>query len=144
AVIESVLTFSITVWYGSITAKKKLRLNKARRIIGKQLPSLDFQQRLLRRVVISHDPFHPAYVLFKRLPSGRRFRSVRTKTKTDFSRVFIRRLCRPCQISWDLVTFKAATAKHGQGLADGEPRHLRPNRIPQNKSVCMFGTSADS
>ena len=45
AIIESVLTFSIKVWLGSITVKEKLRLNRvvktASRIIGKDLPSLE-------------------------------------------------------------------------------------------------------
>ena len=45
AVIESVLTFSITVWFGSITVKEKLRLNRvvntASKIIGRSLPSLE-------------------------------------------------------------------------------------------------------
>ena len=66
AVIESVLTFSITVWFGSITVKEKLRLNRvvkiAFRIIGRDLPRLEslYQQRLLGRAsIISHDSSHP-------------------------------------------------------------------------------------
>ena len=45
AVIESVLIFSNTVWFGSITQKDTLRLNRvvktASRIIGRDLPSLE-------------------------------------------------------------------------------------------------------
>ena len=72
AVIESVLTFSITVWFGSITQKETLRLNRvvktASRIIGRDLPSLEilYQQRLLgRATLISQDTSHPAHDLFK-------------------------------------------------------------------------------
>ena len=95
AVIESVLTFSITVWFGSITQKKTLRLNRvvktASRIIGRDLPSLEilYQQRLLgRATVISQDSSHPAHDLFEPLPSSRRLRSIKTRTNrfsTSFS-----------------------------------------------------------
>ena len=88
AVIESVLTFSITVWFGSIAVKEKLRLNRvvntASKIIGRSLPSLEslYQQRLLRRAgLISQDPSHPAHDLFEPLPSSRRFRSIKTRTR---------------------------------------------------------------
>ena len=94
AVIESVLTFLSTVWFGSITVKEKLRLNKvvnsASKIIGRSLPSLEslYQQRLLRRAgFISQDPSHPAHGLFEPLPSSRRFRSIKTRT-SRFSNSF--------------------------------------------------------
>ena len=84
AVIENVLTFSLTVWFGSITVKEKLRLNRvvniASKIIGRSLPSLKslYQQRLLRGAgLISQDPSHPAHDLFKPLPSSSRFRSIK-------------------------------------------------------------------
>ncbi|KAK2175467.1 hypothetical protein NP493_729g00022 [Ridgeia piscesae] len=95
AVIESVFTFSITVWFGSITVKEKLRLNRvektASRIIGRDLPSLEslYQQRLLERAIrISHDSSHPAHDLFSPLPSSRRFRSIKTRTNR-FSSSFL-------------------------------------------------------
>ena len=87
AVIESVLTFSISVWFGSITQKETLRLNRvvktASRIIGRDLPSLEilYQQRLLgRATLISQDTSHPVHDLFEPLPSSRRFRSIKTRT----------------------------------------------------------------
>ena len=87
AVIECVLTFSITVWFGSITQKETFRLNRvvkpASRIIGKDLPSLEilYQQRLLgRATLISQDSSHPAYDLCEPLPSSCRFRSIKTRT----------------------------------------------------------------
>ncbi|KAK2182348.1 hypothetical protein NP493_358g05019 [Ridgeia piscesae] len=71
AAIESELTFSITVWFGCITVKEMLRLNRvvktASRITVKDLTSLEslYQQRLLGRVIlISHDSFHSARDLF--------------------------------------------------------------------------------
>ena len=83
--IESVLTFSITVWFGSITVKEKLRLNRvvktASRIISRDLPSLEslYQQRLLGKAsLIYHDSFHPAHDLFD--PPSRWFRSIKTRT----------------------------------------------------------------
>ena len=93
-VIESVLTFSITVWFGSITVKEKVRLNRvvntASKIIARSLPSLEslYQQRLLRRAgLISHDPSHPAHDLFEPLPSSCRCRSIKTRT-SRFSNSF--------------------------------------------------------
>ena len=45
AVIENVLRFSLTVWYGSTTEDQRRRLNRvvrnAGRIVGCELPSLD-------------------------------------------------------------------------------------------------------
>ncbi|KAK2180078.1 hypothetical protein NP493_457g03020 [Ridgeia piscesae] len=84
--IESVLTFSITVWFGYTTVKEKLRLNRvvktASRIMGRDLPSLElYQQRLLGRVIlISHDSSHPPHDLFNLLPFSRLFRSIKTRT----------------------------------------------------------------
>ena len=68
-------------WFGSITQKETLRLNRvvktASRIIGRDLPSLEilYQQRLLgRATLISQDSSHPAHDLFEPLPSIRLFR----------------------------------------------------------------------
>ncbi|KAK2189543.1 hypothetical protein NP493_103g06054 [Ridgeia piscesae] len=95
AVIESVLVFSITVWFGSITQKETLRLNRvvktASRIIGRDLPSLEIlcQHRLLgRATLISQDSSHPAHDLFEPLPSSRRFRSIKTRTNRFSTSVF--------------------------------------------------------
>ncbi|KAK2166686.1 hypothetical protein NP493_1313g00028 [Ridgeia piscesae] len=54
AAIEIILTFSITIWFGSITVKENLRLNRvvttASRIFGRDLPLKSLhQQRLLGR-----------------------------------------------------------------------------------------------
>ena len=87
AVIESLPTCFIIVWFLSITQKETLRLNRvvetASQIIGRDLPSLEvlYQQRLLgRATLISQDSSHPAHDLFEPLPSSRRFRSIKTRT----------------------------------------------------------------
>ena len=89
-----VLIFSITVWFGSITQKETLRLNRVvktdSRIIGRDLPRLEIlhQQRLLGRATLISHSSHPAHDLFEPLPSSRRFRSIKTKTNrfsTSFS-----------------------------------------------------------
>uniref|UniRef100_A0AAQ4QSM7 Alkylated DNA repair protein AlkB homologue 8 N-terminal domain-containing protein n=1 Tax=Gasterosteus aculeatus aculeatus TaxID=481459 RepID=A0AAQ4QSM7_GASAC len=87
AIIESILCSSITVWYAAATAKDKGRLQRvirsAERVIGCNLPSLQdlFASRSLKRAKkIVADPSHPGQNLFVPLPSGRRLRSIRTKT----------------------------------------------------------------
>ncbi|XP_077947179.1 uncharacterized protein LOC144388805 [Gasterosteus aculeatus] len=87
AIMESILCSSITVWYAAATAKDKGRLQRvirsAERVIGCNLPSLQdlFASRTLRRAKkMVADPSHPGQKLFLSLPSGRRLRSIRTKT----------------------------------------------------------------
>ncbi|CAM4312390.1 unnamed protein product [Leuciscus chuanchicus] len=85
--IESILTNCITVWYGSCSASDRKALQRvvkaAQRIAGAPLPSIEdiYRKRCLRRAgKIIKDPSHPAHRLFTLLPSGRRYRSLRTKT----------------------------------------------------------------
>ena len=87
AVVESVMTFSISVWYGSATQEDKDKLegviNTASKIIGCQLPSLEemYLKRTMKRARrIANDSSHPANSLFDILPSGRRFRALKTRT----------------------------------------------------------------
>jgi hypothetical protein len=86
-VVESILTFSICVWFGTSTQQQKDRLERvvctASRIIGCELPSLAsiYAKRLLSRSrKIVADTSHPASSLFEQLPSGCRFRSLRART----------------------------------------------------------------
>ena len=88
AVVESVLTFSITVWYGSTSKQDRDRLERvvksASRIIGRQLPSIAsiYADRSTSRArKIAADQSHPANHLFQLLPSGRRYRALRTRTE---------------------------------------------------------------
>ena len=87
AVIESVLSNSITVWYGSATKKETHRLQRiiksAEWIIGLNLPSLQdiFTTRARKRAgKIIADPSHPGHNMFELLPSGRRYRAPHTRT----------------------------------------------------------------
>ncbi len=87
AVIESVLCSSITVWFGSASKSDIRRLQRtvrtAERIIGVHLPSLQdlYYSRVKKRGGnIITDPSHPGHDLFALLPSGRRYRSLCTRT----------------------------------------------------------------
>uniref|UniRef100_A0AAQ4QVP5 Uncharacterized protein n=1 Tax=Gasterosteus aculeatus aculeatus TaxID=481459 RepID=A0AAQ4QVP5_GASAC len=91
----SILCSSITVWYAAATAKDKGRLQRvlrsAERVIGCNLPSLEdlFASRSLKRAKkIAADPSHPGQNLFVPLPSGRRLRSIRTKTSRHTNSFF--------------------------------------------------------
>jgi len=82
AVIESVLTLSITVWYGNGTVADRRRLQQvvksASYIIGIKLPSIEklYRKRCLTRArAIMKDESHPAHGYFEYLPSSRRLRA---------------------------------------------------------------------
>ena len=86
AIIESILTSSITIWYASANAKDKSRLQRiirtAEKVIG-NLPTLEDRHtsRTLRQArKIVADSSHPGHSLFQSLPFGRRLRSIRTNT----------------------------------------------------------------
>ncbi|TWW72322.1 hypothetical protein D4764_16G0008190 [Takifugu flavidus] len=79
AIIESILTSSIT---GQTEAEK---------VIGCRLPSIqDLYISRTRRCAgrITADPSHPGHGLFSPLPSGRRLRSIRTKTSRYLNSFF--------------------------------------------------------
>uniref|UniRef100_A0A3P9CX82 NACHT domain-containing protein n=1 Tax=Maylandia zebra TaxID=106582 RepID=A0A3P9CX82_9CICH len=85
AIIESILTSSITVWYAGATIRDKQRLQRvvrsAEKVIGCRLPSLQdlYTSRTLRRAAwISADPSHPGHSLFDLLPSDEPIRTVLT------------------------------------------------------------------
>ena len=87
ATIESILTFSITSWFSSLTDFDKNRLSKivhtSSKITGANLKSVDciYQERSARKVrSILANTDHPANSLFDTLPSGRRFRSIPART----------------------------------------------------------------
>ena len=84
AVIESILSSSIIVWFGKINQKdlKKLEavIRCAEKIIGTGLPSLQsiHQDRATKRTVsIMKDNHHPAHQYFKYLRSGRRLETLK-------------------------------------------------------------------
>ena len=94
SVIESILTFSIIIWFDSITVTQRKKLNTivrtANRITGCDLPSLEslYLTRTQNRAKkIVDDVSHPASHIFQMLPSGRRYRSVKagtTRTRNSF------------------------------------------------------------
>ena len=87
--VESVLSYGLLVWFSSCTRADKEALHRvvkaAGRIIGTSLPEIStvFTSRCLSRVKnIIKDQFHPAHHLFQLLPSGRRYRSIRSRTNS--------------------------------------------------------------
>ncbi|KAK3526126.1 hypothetical protein QTP70_016106, partial [Hemibagrus guttatus] len=87
AIIESILTSPITVWFAAATARDKAKLQRvihsAEKVIGCSLSSLQelYVSRSRRRAAkIAADPSHPGNELFRSLPSGKRLRSIKTRT----------------------------------------------------------------
>ncbi len=85
--VESILTGCITAWFGNSTAGNRKALQRvvrtARHIVGGELPSLqDIYTRWCIRKAwrIIKDSSHPSHSLLSLLPSGRRLRSIRTRT----------------------------------------------------------------
>ncbi|XP_061153765.1 SCL-interrupting locus protein homolog isoform X1 [Syngnathus typhle] len=85
--IESVLSSCIAVWGGGCTdynLKALQRIvNTAGKIAGASLPSLKdiYTSHLTRKATtIVSDVSHPAHSLFELLPSGKRYRSLRSRT----------------------------------------------------------------
>ena len=94
SVIESILTFSITVWFNNTTVRDKAMMNKiirnASKIIKADTPSLYdiYKKRATRRAVNTlKDKDHPANSLLQPLPSAKRLRSIKTKS-TRFANSF--------------------------------------------------------
>ncbi len=86
-IIESILCHCITVWYTSCTTQNRRDLARivksAQRIVGTKLPDLDsiYPSSLYRKASnIIKDSTHPGHRLFEPLPSGKRYRAIRTRT----------------------------------------------------------------
>ena len=85
--IESLLTYCCTLWFNCCTAEDKRKLQRvvraAERAIGTSLTPLRdiYTGRLQQKAsIIIKDPSHPGHSLFSPLPSGKRYRSIRSKT----------------------------------------------------------------
>lgn len=83
--VESVLSCGISLWFSSCTAAERKQLQRvittAQRLTGCPLPSLEviYNTRCLRRArSIIRDTSHPGHQLFELLPSGKRFRTLRS------------------------------------------------------------------
>ena len=86
--VESVPTYGPQVWFSSCTRAEMEALHRvvkaAGRVIRISLPEIStvFTSRCLRRANnILQDQFHPAHHLFQQLPSDRRYRSIRSRTR---------------------------------------------------------------
>ena len=87
AIIESVVTFSITVRFGRASYEKKAKLETlvrcASKIIGLTLPTIEsvYLTRCMRKSKNSvRDATHSANHFFELLQSGKRYRIVKAKT----------------------------------------------------------------
>jgi len=85
--LESILAGCITAWFGNSTAGNRKALQRvmwtARHIVGGELPSLQdiYTRRCIRKARrIIKDSSHPFHSLLSLLPSGRRLRSIRSRT----------------------------------------------------------------
>ena len=103
ATIESILTFSITSWFTSLTEFDKNRLSRivhiSSKITGASLKSIDsiYHERSTKKVKsILADTEHPANCLFDILPSGKRFRSIPAKTNRFKNSFFVSAVRESC------------------------------------------------
>lgn len=95
SLIESILTFNIVTWYGTINVKNKAKLHRivatASKIVGqpqRQLTSL-YQAAMKRTAIkIVRDPIHPLNPCFEILPSGKRYK-VPLARKNLFKKSFL-------------------------------------------------------
>ena len=95
AIIQSVLSFNITCWYGNCNLEFKNKLCKIMkncRKLGVQniIPLIDtYKKATVRRCeVIHHDPLHPLSQYYQMLPSERRLRSLYCRT-AKYSKSFV-------------------------------------------------------
>ncbi len=85
--VESILTGCITTWFVNSTAGNRKALQRIVQttcyIVGGELPSLQdiYTRRCIRKAWrIIKDSSHPSHRLLSLLPSGRRLRSIRSRT----------------------------------------------------------------
>ncbi|KAK3571564.1 hypothetical protein QTP86_013194 [Hemibagrus guttatus] len=116
AIIESILTSSITVWFAAATARDKAKLQRvihsAEKVIGCSLPSLQelYVSRSRRRAAkMAADPSHPGNELFRSLPSGKRLRSIRTRTSRHKNSFFP--TAKKSKLDTDLISYRTLLSK---------------------------------
>ena len=101
AFVESILTFSFICWFGSLDVKDRKLIcgiaNQCGKIVGNRninIPEL-YKKRVCAKAMKIHcDPSHWLNRVLEVLPSNRRFRSIRCKTKR-FQNTFF-----PCAIKF--------------------------------------------
>ena len=86
AVIESVLSFLITVWFGCTSQDEINQIESVvknnSKLVGLNMPSIRSLYRsrsLCKSKRIVQDAYHPANHLFELLPSGKLYRCIKTK-----------------------------------------------------------------
>ncbi|KAK3533173.1 hypothetical protein QTP70_012426 [Hemibagrus guttatus] len=165
AIIEPILTSSITVWFAAATARDKAKLQRvihsAEKVIGCSVPSLQelYVSRSQRRAAkIAADPSHPGNELFRSLPSGkiRSIWSIRTRTschKNSFFPTAVSLLYKPERASsalqdcfectdWDM--FREAATKgdttdleeYTSSVTSYISKCIQPEAVDDRKSVC--------
>ncbi|KAK1791977.1 hypothetical protein P4O66_001747 [Electrophorus voltai] len=87
--VESILSSCIITWFGNCTSFDRKTLQRivrtAEKIIGVSFPSITniYTTRCIRKATnIVKDPTHPSHELFTLLPSGRRYRSIQSRTSS--------------------------------------------------------------
>jgi len=93
--VENIRTGSITAWFGNSTASNRKALQRvvrtASHIVGGELPFLQdiYTMRCMRKAQkIVSDFSHQSHRLFSLLPSGKCFRSIRSRTSQLRDSVF--------------------------------------------------------
>jgi hypothetical protein len=88
-IIESILTGSITAWYGNCSASVRKALQRvvrtAQYITGAKLPAIqDLYIRRCQRKALKIVKYsgHHSYRLFSLLPHGKRYRSAKSRSKS--------------------------------------------------------------
>ena len=88
SILQSVICFSVICWYGNCTTASKTKLTQIILTCQKlgltnvsSLENLYCKSALQRCEVITTDKTHPLHNMYQMLPSGRRMRSVRCRTK---------------------------------------------------------------
>ena len=97
--VESILTFAITVWFGSVSAEKEKQLNRIVRtgskITGCVVPSISeiYRVRLKEKGLKTlKDSSHLSNCPFNFLPSQKRLRSINKRTTRFYNSMFLQRL----------------------------------------------------
>ena len=94
AILQSVISFSITCWYGNCTNTSKSKItrviNSCKRLGIKATSLLDIYKKctIQRYRSIYKDNIHPLHSCYQMLPSGKRLRSAKCRT-ARYSRSFV-------------------------------------------------------
>ena len=95
SIVQSVISFAIVCWYGNCNCSAKHKLERVIKTCSKlgvlnavSLMDLFKKSTIQRCKIITEDAMHPLNSCYQRLPSGRRLRSVKSKT-TRYSNSFV-------------------------------------------------------